>query len=581
MQVVLSGDFFQLPPVTKEGERLQYAFEAQSWKDLSLRTCYLTTQYRHSDEQLQMVLDAIRRRALDPAIMSTLHSRLNANISDSAPLKLYTHNVDVDTENEYQLEQLSGPGWRYQMTSARDPKLVESLKRGCLAPEILRIREGAQVMFIKNNPGAGFVNGTRGVVAGYSEKHFPIVQLATGQTITANPMRWAIFDKNGDIKAEIRQVPLRLAWAVTVHKSQGLTLNSAEIDLSQSFAFGMGYVALSRLQGLSGLRIVNGINDIALMVDDRVAKHDRRLQELSDSAAAELHARPESVRSRLRKQARLQLAEKNPQPPGIRISGSSERLERISPSMVNTYLFCPRQFYFEYVKRRELPWTPIALLFGQAIHRAVAVDGRGGDMIHTFQEVFDEGQLSPQDQDEHAEHLVLGESLLSEYLERKRELANEYNIVQGGDAERYLTQDIKNPMTGEPLELPLSFKCDYLSPGGTLVEYKTSKRAWRSFDEKVLLQTGLYAMGLSAELEEPLKQILYIVFLKDRHADERIQTLVVDPNDEDMDAAFNIAKDVIGNIKKGHFDRPTRHWRDCRCLDFERLGGSDNGRSVA
>jgi hypothetical protein len=88
-------------------------------------------------------------------------------------------------------------------------------------------------------------------------------------------------------------------------------------------------------------------------------------------------------------------------------------------------------------------------------------------------------------------------------------------------------------------------------------------------------------MGLSAELEEPLKQILYIVFLKDRHADERIQTLVVDPNDEDMDAAFNIAKDVIGNIKKGHFDRPTRHWRDCRCLDFERLGGSDNGRSVA
>ena len=140
----------------------------------------------------------------------------------------------------------------------KGPKnLVDTIKKSCLAPERLILKKGAIVMFVKNNFNKGYVNGTLGKVIDF-EENFPIIEIVSGEKILAGPENWKI-EENDVVKAEIKQIPLRLAWAITVHKSQGMSLDAAEIDLSKSFTCGMGYVALSRVRTLAGIKLM-GIN---------------------------------------------------------------------------------------------------------------------------------------------------------------------------------------------------------------------------------------------------------------------------------------------------------------------------------
>ena len=136
-------------------------------------------------------------------------------------------------------------------------------------------------MFIKNNPGRGYANGTLGKVIGFDiDDGYPIIKIYSGREIVASPTSWQL-EENDSILAEINQVPLRLAWAITVHKSQGMSLEAAEIDLSKSFAYGMGYVALSRVRSLDGIRLL-GINPTALMVDGEIGEMDITFRKLSN-----------------------------------------------------------------------------------------------------------------------------------------------------------------------------------------------------------------------------------------------------------------------------------------------------------
>src|SRR5690606_31168795 len=143
------------------------------------------------------------------------------------------------------------------------PNYVENLKRSCLAVENLMLKKGALVMCIKNNPEKRYVNGSLGTVIGFDKStNFPKVRLKNGREITVAPETWELRD--GDKKrASLSQIPLRLAWAITVHKSQGMTLDGARIDLRKAFVEGMGYVALSRVRGLDTLSLA-GINNMAL-----------------------------------------------------------------------------------------------------------------------------------------------------------------------------------------------------------------------------------------------------------------------------------------------------------------------------
>ncbi|NTU99029.1 helicase, partial [Candidatus Falkowbacteria bacterium] len=210
---------------------------------------------------------------------------------------LFSHNLDVDQVNDQELRRLKGNIKLYEMRSHGNEKLSSMLRDGCLAPEMLRLKIGAQVMFVKNNFEAGYVNGTTGVVDGFDEEtKMPIVLTHAGKRIVAKPEMWMVGDDD-TILASIRQVPLRLAWAITIHKSQGMSLDAAEIDLGRSFEFGMGYVALSRVRTLAGMRLL-GLNNMALEVNPDILAADEELKATSAAFEKEVLKKEEKVKAK-------------------------------------------------------------------------------------------------------------------------------------------------------------------------------------------------------------------------------------------------------------------------------------------
>ncbi len=281
IQLVLCGDFFQLPPIGSYSEtnRDKFSFMSQSWLDANLSICYLTDQYRQTDNTLNQILNEIRTGNISQNSKEILSS--NKVILDvEEPTKLYTHNVDVDRINIQHLNSIKGKKENYKATIKGNLKLAETVKRSIMAPEKLELKIGSKVMFVKNNHEKGYLNGSLGNVIRYDNNGLPVVRLLNGYEITAEHEDWRIEDESGKMLVSFQQVPLRLAWAITVHKSQGMTLDAAEMDLSKTFEKGQGYVALSRVKSLSGLNLT-AYNSIALEVDDLALKADKRFQELS------------------------------------------------------------------------------------------------------------------------------------------------------------------------------------------------------------------------------------------------------------------------------------------------------------
>ncbi len=284
IQVVLVGDFFQLPPIGRGGDRPAFAFESQTWRDLNPIVCYLTEQHRQEDLRFLSVLSSIRAAEPDPTTVSVILSR-EAELEgfDEDVPRLFTHNVDVDRLNQEKLAALPGAPKRYPMDGAGAPPLIEALKRGCLSPELLELKEGAIVMGTKNIPALGLANGTLGVVTGFERgTGYPVIETHDGRTLTVAPVEWAV-EEGGKARAKITQVPLRLAWAITIHKSQGMSMDAAAIDLSRAFEYGQGYVALSRVRSLDGLHLL-GWSEQALVIHPLVVAHDEEFRNASDEA---------------------------------------------------------------------------------------------------------------------------------------------------------------------------------------------------------------------------------------------------------------------------------------------------------
>lgn len=297
IQVVLCGDFFQLPPVSKYGQpESKFIYHSKAWKEGEFKICYLEEQHRQKDNVSVKVLNAIRANAVDSGVMEhikgcfKIEKQKNKKPGDGIfiePTRLYTHNIDVDKVNEDALKTIRGAEEIYEMETKGNEMLVDILKKSCLAPEYLRLRVGAKVMFVKNNFEMDYANGTLGIVKKlHGTAGGPVVEMRNGKQIEVPMESWTI-EEDGKVKAELQQYPLRLAWAITIHKSQGMSLDAVEVDLSKSFEKGMGYVALSRVRSFDGLTIL-GLNDNALHVHPEVLAYDRQLKEKSNDARGRL-----------------------------------------------------------------------------------------------------------------------------------------------------------------------------------------------------------------------------------------------------------------------------------------------------
>ncbi len=276
MQVILSGDFFQLPPIVRDGSEDAFVDSSKAWHEGDFRVCYLTEQYRQEGGKLLDVLNDIRDGEISVQSQETLESRMNAETEhDENAIVLHTHNRNVDQRNIEELAKLENDSTEYEMSSIGRANLVESLKKNVLAPETLELKVGARVMFVKNSPDYEYVNGTLGKIVDL-DGEYPVVETNAGKEIVAHPVSWETTDDR-KVLASVTQVPLRLAWAITVHKSQGMSLDTVEVDLMKAFAPGQGYVALSRARTLSGLTL-RGINATALQVHPYVRLRDVDLQ---------------------------------------------------------------------------------------------------------------------------------------------------------------------------------------------------------------------------------------------------------------------------------------------------------------
>jgi ATP-dependent DNA helicase PIF1 len=286
LQVILCGDFFQLPPVNRRDSRQGgFIISSNAWQQNVFTVCYLERQYRQiEDDAYTQILNGIRAGFLTRTQLDTLQARAHATSDPFLPqTRLLTINVDVDSVNEQQLDELEGKLHTFEMETAGSQKYVEQLQRSCLAPVTLRLKIGAQVMCIKNAPDRRYANGSLGSVIAFEDgTDYPVVQLLNGREVAMRPESWELMD--GDKRrAQISQLPLRLAWAITVHKSQGMTLDAAQIDLSRAFVEGMGYVALSRVRSLKHL-ILDGLNGMALRVSPLAKQIDAELRTKSEQA---------------------------------------------------------------------------------------------------------------------------------------------------------------------------------------------------------------------------------------------------------------------------------------------------------
>ena len=272
MQIVFVGDFYQLPPVNKEKEKeTLFVFETPVWNEIVKETVYLTKILRQDDPVFHTILDEARKGILSESSLKILRSRMTQPWQSLKikPTLLFTRRAEVDNVNHRNLKALGAEKHTFYAETVFAPvigtvgltkespevkRIVEKMdKDGPYMPELV-LSVGAQVMLLTNlDYDAGLVNGSRGVVSGFEPSGAPLVQFMKGEPIPVPASSWESVEMEGVSR---KQIPLKLAYAITIHKAQGATLDCALIDIGTStFECGQAYVALSRVKNLDSLYI--------------------------------------------------------------------------------------------------------------------------------------------------------------------------------------------------------------------------------------------------------------------------------------------------------------------------------------
>ena len=283
VQLLMIGDAQQLSPVVKDNERQYisqvypspYFFHSKALQRLSYVTIELQKVHRQQNQDFVSILNGIRENNISAQNLRVLNSRVKACDNDDDVIRLTTHNAQADRVNSMKLDALPGDA----MTFGADIE-GEFPQNSYPADDVLSLKKGAQVMFIRNDSEAGYYNGKIGKVTEISDKGVVTVTDSDGLSINVTPVEWTnsqyvLDDESGEIKQSVigtfRQLPLRIAWAITIHKSQGLTFDKVVIDAGAAFAFGQVYVALSRCRTLEGISLESPIRVSSIYSDVHVA----------------------------------------------------------------------------------------------------------------------------------------------------------------------------------------------------------------------------------------------------------------------------------------------------------------------
>ena len=305
VQLLMIGDAQQLSPVVKENERQYisqvyqspYFFHSKALQNLSYVTIELQKVHRQQDQEFVDILNGIRENRPSAKILQSLNSRVKAYEDCDDVIRLTTHNAQADKVNTMKLDAL--PGDIVTFGAEIDGEFPEN---SYPADEMLSLKKGAQVMFIRNDSEAGYYNGKIGKVSEIGANGVVSVTDSDGLTISVTPTEWTnsqyvLNDESGEIEQSVvgtfKQLPLRIAWAITIHKSQGLTFDKVIIDAGAAFAFGQVYVALSRCRTLEGISLDSPIRTSTIYSDMHVS-------DFNDSIQAEA----QSVRDRLESEER-------------------------------------------------------------------------------------------------------------------------------------------------------------------------------------------------------------------------------------------------------------------------------------
>lgn len=284
VQLLMIGDAQQLSPVVKEDERQYmqqvyqspYFFHSKALQKLSYITIELREVYRQKDKGFLDILNAVRENRVTSALLDTLNSRLHAYEDDGETIRLTTHNAQADGVNARKLEALEGKMRHFE--AEIEGEFPENIYP---TDYVLSLKEGAQVMFVRNDAEGQYYNGKIGkVVSIRSNGTVEVECTGGGDSIWVSPVEWENIQYELNEEGEIvpvvvgkyRQLPLRIAWAITIHKSQGLTFDRVIIDASAAFAFGQVYVALSRCRSLDGISLESPVRLSGICSDMHVAE---------------------------------------------------------------------------------------------------------------------------------------------------------------------------------------------------------------------------------------------------------------------------------------------------------------------
>ena len=252
IQMIVTGDFLQLPPVKKDPRAAyDWAFESRAWKNAGFKVVHLTKIHRQEDAAFIGALSEFRFGRVTGHNARLLRSRV-AKFPDANLTRLFTHNAQVDKWNAYRLGEIDSELNIFDAVLAGPEHQQQFLINNLLTPQRLELKRGARVMFTVNSSEGGFVNGQTGIVTDFSFGR--IIVESESRQFSVEPFTWA-YDSRDKRSASFKQFPLRLSYALTIHKSQGLTLDSAYIDVRAAREPGQAYVALSRLRTLTGLHL--------------------------------------------------------------------------------------------------------------------------------------------------------------------------------------------------------------------------------------------------------------------------------------------------------------------------------------